>query len=203
MNGNTEETLYIALVSTPGIFAGMIRRVIKREYIHVVLSLDQGLYEAYSVGRRNPFIPFWAGFEKENAAKICRKYPMARYRIYPVECTGEQKERIRRVLRECYCHRFRYHYCILGLPFLLLNRPFFQKRHYTCSSFIARLLSEQGIHLFDRHFSLVTPADFYDLKDRQIVYEGLLSDFLRLRSMSGREKGKGKKYVLQEILYEG
>lgn len=203
MNADNTETLYIALVSTPGIFAGMIRRVIKREYIHVVVSMDENLYEAYSVGRRNPFIPFLAGFEKEDAAKICRKYPMARYRIYPVKCTGEQKERIQRILWECYRHRFQYHYCILGLPFLLLNRPFFQKRHYTCSSFIARLLSEQGLHLFDKHFSLVTPADFYDLKDKEIVYEGLLSDFLRLRSMSGREKGKGKKYVLQGILYEG
>lgn len=46
--------IYIAFVDTPGFFAGMIRWVIKQKYIHVVLSMDAELEEAYSVGRRNP-----------------------------------------------------------------------------------------------------------------------------------------------------
>ena len=46
--------IYIAFVDTPGFFAGMIRQVIKQKYIHVVLSMDAELEEAYSVGRRNP-----------------------------------------------------------------------------------------------------------------------------------------------------
>ena len=45
--------IYIAFVDTPGFFAGIIRRVIKQKYIHVVLSLDPYLEEAYSIGRRN------------------------------------------------------------------------------------------------------------------------------------------------------
>lgn len=42
----------------------MIRQVIKQKYIHVVLSMDAELEEAYSVGRRNPAVPLFAGFEK-------------------------------------------------------------------------------------------------------------------------------------------
>ena len=42
--------IYIAFVDTPGFFAGMIRQVIKQKYIHVVLSMDAELEEAYSVG---------------------------------------------------------------------------------------------------------------------------------------------------------
>ncbi len=61
--------IYIALVDTPGIFAYLIRRFLKQKYIHVVISMDAELEEAYSFGRRNPFIPVIAGFEKENKRK--------------------------------------------------------------------------------------------------------------------------------------
>ena len=73
--------LYIALVDTPGVFAWMIRKTIRINYIHVVLSLDGNFQEAYSVGRRNPFIPFFAGFEKEDIYQIHRAFPTARYKI--------------------------------------------------------------------------------------------------------------------------
>lgn len=57
--------IYIAFVDTPGIFASIIRRVIKQKYIHVAIGLDENLDEAYSIGRRHPSIPLIAGFEKE------------------------------------------------------------------------------------------------------------------------------------------
>lgn len=179
--------LYIAMVDTPGLFAAIIRRVIKRNYVHVVLSLDEGLGAAYSVGRRNPFIPFFAGFEKEDADKIVRKFPQAKYRIVRLACSAQEKQAIAERLAEYYNRRFHYHYCILGLPFLLLGIPFYQKGYYTCSSFVARLLEQNGFSLFDKHFSLVTPGDFYDLKEPEIVYEGLLREY-------GYEDGK-QQYV--------
>ena len=119
------QKLYIALVDTPGLFAWIIRRVIKINYIHVVLSLDASFREAYSVGRRNPFIPFFAGFEKENIDRIYTAFPTARYKIYTIECTEKQKEEIALQLKECYRRRFRYHYCIIGLFFLLMGKPFY------------------------------------------------------------------------------
>ena len=33
--------IYIAFVDTPGIFASIIRRVIKQKYIHVAIGLDE------------------------------------------------------------------------------------------------------------------------------------------------------------------
>ena len=50
-------SIYIAFVDTPGIFASIIRAVLKQKYIHVVNSMDKSLDEAYSFGRRSPFIP--------------------------------------------------------------------------------------------------------------------------------------------------
>lgn len=171
------EQIYFALVDTPGLFASVIRRVTESDYIHVVLAMDSQLQEAYSVGRRNPFVPLIAGFEKENIYQIEQAFPTARYRIVSLECTREQKEQIRKQLETCYQNRFRYHYCILGLPFILCKKPFYQKNHYTCSSFSAKILEENGIKLFGKHFSLVTPRDFYELPQTKVVYEGLLREF--------------------------
>lgn len=61
--------IYIAFVDTPGIFASIIRRVIKQKYIHVAIGLDENLDEAYSIGRRHPSIPLIAGFEKRREKK--------------------------------------------------------------------------------------------------------------------------------------
>ena len=142
------EQIYFALVDTPGFFASVIRKVTGIDYIHVVLSMDEELQEAYSVGRRNPSIPILAGFEKEDTQKIERVFPTARYKIVSLECTKEQKAELARKLRECYEKRFQYHYCVLGLPMILLNIPFYQKNHYTCSSFTANILQENGIKTY-------------------------------------------------------
>ena len=166
--------IYIALVDTPGLFASIIRRVIRQKYIHVALSLDPFLEEAYSIGRRHPSVPLIAGFEKEDKEKILRAFPDADYMICSLECTPEQKAYIEQRLNEAMEKRFRYHYAVLGLPFILMNRPFYQKRHYTCSSYAARLLEEAGVIQWGKHFSLVTPKDFYEYENKQKIYEGSL-----------------------------
>ena len=170
------QKIYIALVDTPGLFAWMIRRVIKINYIHVVLSLDEEFTQAYSIGRRNPFLPLFAGFEKEDIYRIHRAFPTASYKVYAIGCTQQQKENIAFQLRECYRQRFRYHYCIIGLFYLLAGKPFYQKRHYTCSSFLARLLEEHHVLTFSKHFSLVTPRDFYELEKQEVIFEGSLRE---------------------------
>ncbi len=195
------EQIYFALVDTPGFFASIIRRVTGINYIHVVLSMDEELKEAYSVGRRNPAIPILAGFEKEDTEKIERKFPTAQYRVVSLECTREQKRQIARQLQECYEKRFQYHYCVLGLPMILLNIPFYQKNHYTCSSFTASLLKENGIELFDKHFSLVTPRDFYELEQTRMVYEGTLHNFNRMNGYYPAERTSMFRQMWRKLSY--
>lgn len=94
--------IYIALVDTPGFFASLIRHYLGQKYVHVVLSLDEQLSEAYSFGRRNPYIPLIAGFEREWSRQIAGAFPTAEYRICELDCTGEQKEAIRERLHKDY-----------------------------------------------------------------------------------------------------
>lgn len=93
------EQIYLAFVDTPGFFASIIRRVIGIPYVHVVLSMDADLREAYSVGRRNPAVPLIAGFEKENTLEIEAVFPHAKYKVVRMQCTAEQKK----VLQDSFC----------------------------------------------------------------------------------------------------
>ena len=158
--------IYIAFVDTPGFFAGMIRQVIKQKYIHVVLSMDAELEEAYSVGRRNPAVPLFAGFEKEDKRKILTVFPTADYMVCSIECSLVQKEAIR--------------HAVAGLPFILWNIPFYQENHYTCSSYVARVLEKYGVCHWEKHFSLVTPKDFMEKFGRKRIFEGSLRELVEM-----------------------
>lgn len=178
--------IYIAFVDTPGLLASAIRHVLKQKYVHVVLGLDDRLEEAYSVGRRNPLLPLLAGFEREDSEKILHAFPTADYMVCEITCSAEQKQRIKEQLQQDFEKRFHYHYAVLGLLFILLNRPFYQKNHYTCSSYIARLLEENGITISQKHFSLVTPKDFYEYQEKKVVFEGSLAKLADVGSVPSK-----------------
>lgn len=202
--------IYIAFVDTPGVFAGIIRRVIRQKYIHVAIGLDPGLEEAYSIGRRHPSIPLIAGFEREDKSRILKAFPEADYMICSLECSGEQKSYIEERLREAMKKRFRYHYAVAGLAFILWQIPFYQKNHYTCSSYIARLLEEAGVCRWNKHFSLVTPRDFMEYEEKEKVFEGSLRELTEYWGNLGRQEETQRIYPVyggtvcacREVTYE-
>lgn len=167
--------IYIALIDTPGFFAGLIRSFLKQRYVHVALAADERLSECYSVGRRDPSVPILAGFEREDKYEILHTFPGAYYRVCRLACTREQKRRIMDKLRADHERRYRIHYAVLALPFLVLGIPLYVRDQYTCSSYLARVLGEEGICIADKHFSLVTPKDFYQYEEMEPVFEGELS----------------------------
>lgn len=172
--------IYIAFVDTPGFFASLIRKFLKQRYVHVVISGDADFAEAYSVGRRNPAVPVIAGFEKEDKNRILRIFPTAFYRICELSCTPEQQRKIMERLRTDYHRRFRIHYAVCSLPFLVMGIPFYWKDHYTCSSYIARILQENGISVSQKHFSLVTSKDFLRYSGMRQIFEGPLSEIVQV-----------------------
>ena len=180
--------IYIAFVDTPGFFARLIRIFLKQRYVHVALSADQWLSECYSVGRRNPAVPIFAGFDKEDKYSILHTFPGAYYRVCRLSCTREQKRKIMEKLREDYERRYRIHYAVLALPFLVLNIPFYVRNQYTCSSYLAKALKKQGINIADKHFSLVTPKDFYEYEPMEVVFEGKLARLVADDEASWREE---------------
>lgn len=101
---------------------------------------------------------------------------MAVYRICELDCTLEQKQNIMERLHNDYDRRFRIHYAVCSLPFIVMGIPFYLKNQYTCSSYIAKVLQENGIAVSNKHFSIVTPKDLFGYKEMKVVFEGFLSE---------------------------
>jgi|GEM_PF-878460 len=119
-------------------------------------------------------------FEKEDKRKILTVFPTADYMVCSIECSLVQKEAIRQELRLAMQERFHYHYAVAGLPFILWNIPFYQENHYTCSSYVARVLEEYGVCHWEKHFSLVTPKDFMEKFGRKRIFEGSLRELVEM-----------------------
>lgn len=182
INDEKKEKLYLVLIGTPGIFAAIIKAVTRTKYIHIVLGMDEDLNQCYSFGRRNPKIPILSGFEQEKMDKVIEKYPRALCMVTEIECTPKQKEDIWGRIHYYEANAKRYHYTVLGLPFMLINKPFHQKRRYACSQFVARTLEDYGVRKFKKHYSLMTPRDFYEMPDKKILYVGTVEGYIDMRN---------------------
>lgn len=172
------EHLYLGLVGTPGIFATIIKAVTRIKYIHIILGMDEEMKYAYSFGRRKPSIPILSGFEHEELDKVIKHFPKALIMVCEIDCTKEQKAQVQKRIDYYLENAKKYKYTVLGLPWMLFNKPFHQKRHYACSQFVARTLEDYGIRKFDKHYSIITPRDFYEMPNKKILYVGTIEGYI-------------------------
>ncbi|WP_338659645.1 hypothetical protein QJR30_10665 [Paraclostridium sordellii] len=71
------------------------------------------------------------------------------------------------------------------------NKPREAEYKYVCSHFVADMLDQSGIKLFDQPPYAIRPNDFFNHKDLTLEYEGLLSAY--------RAKEKIFEYTLSSI----
>ena len=69
-----------------------------------------------------------------------------------------------------------YHYNLMALVGILINKPFSSKNNNTCAEFIAKVLNEAGIYTFEKPFSLVRPDDMPRIPNINLLYEGRMLD---------------------------
>ena len=98
--------------------------------------------------------------------------------IGAIDCTAEQKEQIRTKMRLWYAHRWQYHYAVMELPFIAMGHAVHRSRHFTCSSFAAKFLSDAGIASFAKDEALVTPKDFYEWDGYTCIFRGKLRELV-------------------------
>lgn len=141
----------------------------------------------------------WQGMSGRDKERILRSFPDADYMIGAIDCTAEQKEQIREKMRLWYEHRWRYHYAVMELPFIAMGRAVHRSRHFTCSSFAAKFLSDAGITSFAKDESLVTPKDFYEWDGYTCIFRG------KLRELVEEEPVRERAMLLAgtETVYEG
>lgn len=171
-------TIYILLTHSGSLLSKCINVYTKEPYTHVSIALDINLNELYSFGRINPSNPIFAGFVKEDIINgTYARFPETRCRLYSLKVNDIQYRRLKKELNKFKINRDKYGYNLLGLFGVMLNLPIKRRYNYFCSQFVATLLNNSGICLFDKHPALVSPRDFRKCKELNLVYEGRLKRY--------------------------
>lgn len=168
--------IYIVLTHTGTFFTRFIRLFTKKPLNHASLSFDKNLSTVYSFGRKNPRNPFYGGFVKEDMEGFL--FRRASCAIYSLDITENQFERIQDFLQEVEREQEKYRYNLLGLIYVFFNKELHREYAYFCSEFVATALNKGGITIQDKSVHLMTPSDFAECEDFQLVYQGPLQAYL-------------------------
>lgn len=179
---SSNQTVYILLTNTGTLFTKSIQTYTKAPYNHASISFNRELTEMYSFGRKNPSNPLNGGFVKEDVwTGTYSKFPDTTCVIYELGVTARQVEKMKRVLQFFIKNRKKYMYNILGVLGITIEEPIEFSNSYFCSQFVAEILKRSGIHLWNKLPALVTPDDFRQQEQLQLIFEGKLFDYPALK----------------------
>lgn len=171
-----EKYLFLLLSDTGTVLTRLIKFYTRKPYNHASIAFDSDLNEVYSFGRKKVSNPFHGGFVQEDMNSIL--FQQAECAIYCLSVTDEQYNEVKRCIQNFEVQKENYHYNLLGLFGVMLNKPVERKNAYFCSQFVATILKEGKIVDNEMDPSLTKPSDLPYLADFQLIFEGKLIDYL-------------------------
>ena len=150
-------------------------------YSHTSLSRDIKLGNMISLARREIDNPLNCGFIKENIRKdvFALNKEKSQIAVMELSVTKEQYIKISNLMDYYWEHRDEYHFNFAGLVTMLLyGKGLEVPNHFFCSQWVATVLKDSGIDLFDgKNPKDIRPFDFYGTLRDHIIYEGLTTEY--------------------------
>ncbi|HIY57527.1 MAG TPA: hypothetical protein H9829_04935 [Candidatus Tetragenococcus pullicola] len=171
------KNIYLILTDTGTVLSNCIKLYTKDDYNHASLALDPELHNVYSFGRKQLNNPFIGGFVKEDFNQ--EFFSSAKCQIYQITLDQEQLEIIYHHLIAFKLKQNELHYNFLGLLGIALKQNWHRSDAYFCSQFIAYLLEQSTVMHFSKPCYLMTPTDLVQNLQTELVYEGLLANYLK------------------------
>lgn len=165
--------IYIILTYTGTILSKIIKCYTGDEFSHVSIALDPELERMYSFGRLNPYNPFYGGFVHEGVdIGTFRRFSRTRARVYSLEITDEQYEKIENTIMYIKKSRKSYKFNLLGLFAVGFHIKIRYDKSFYCAEFVKYLLDQAKIEISLPE--LVRPESFKKLENLKLEYDGLL-----------------------------
>lgn len=172
------KNVYIVLSQTRTYPARIIRLYTNEPYAHASIAFDEDLEEMYSFARRGVYNPFNAGFIREHIDEgVFGRFTSTTCSIYKLQITNVQYNSLRKEIEKFKRNKEAYSYNYLGLLGAAFNIPVRSKHRYFCSQFVAYVLEQSGIHIFNKNYVLVKPRDIRVNPNLQSIYQGRLSEY--------------------------
>jgi len=98
-------------------------------------------------------------------------------RLYEIKINDLEYNIIKEEIEIFNREKDKYRYNFLGVVALKFGIVLNRENHYFCSQFVARVLDKSKVIDFDKDWAVVIPEDFYNIKNAELVYEGLLTQY--------------------------
>ncbi|WP_338075727.1 hypothetical protein [Chengkuizengella sediminis] len=202
------QPIYIVLTNTGTMFTKAIKSVTNAPYNHASLSLDMNLKKVYSFGRKQPDNPFYGGFIQEDFIKgTFSWYPETTCAIYKLSLNDNDYKKLVRYISMFEKNSEKYYYNLIGLFGIPFNKSLDVPGAYFCSQFVSEILKRSGVDLFKKKSALVTPDDFRDVEQLELIFEGQIYDYPHLKGWINYNPKRYKnfpfrKYVKQQLRSE-
>ena len=176
METRTQEFVYIMVSKTDTLLGMMIQKMLGVAYNHCSISLDDSLEAIYSVGRKECWNMFDAGFvvESKNSG-FFGAHNQSDIVLLRIPVSHQEKQQLHRTITDYQKTTWKYNllgllYCYRGIQKDRENRLF-------CSQFVAQVLKQSGIDVLDKPASLVRPHDFLSVPSAESVYVGKIGQY--------------------------
>ena len=165
--------IYVVQMSTNTVPARIVSLFTMYKYSHIAISFDKSCDVLYSFGRRNLYLALDGGFtiEKKNG-KFFKKFNKTKCRVYEASVTDSQYDYLYNVISCMKNNQDSYKYDFLGIILRYIGVPITFKNKYVCSYFVAKLLNDSDICVFDKDICFVKPKDFEKIDCLNLIYNG-------------------------------
>jgi len=168
--------IYIVITYTGTNLSKIIKYYTHSEFSHVSIGLDEELEKLYSFGRLNPYNPFFGGFVHEGIDRgTFKRFYKTTSRIYSMLITDEQYEKIEETIKTIEENKENYKFNVIGLFAVAINKKMQAKNSFYCAEFVKHILENAGIET--NLPKIIKPDDFKYLKNKELVYEGVLRNY--------------------------
>lgn len=173
------KTIYLLLTCSHTLFSRSIRLLTTAPYTHVALSLDGTCF--YSFGRKNPYLPYPAGFVQEMRPEgYLHHFPHTRCTLLTLSVSEMAYQRLEIRLAQMIASEKYYRYNLLGALLCGLGIAYARRRRYFCSEFVGDLLTKSEAALLPKLPSLMQPMDYAFLPGVQVQYTGCVGELFTL-----------------------
>lgn len=173
-----EKSVYIILSQTGSIMSRALKLFTRDEYNHASISLSPSLDKMYSFGRLNPNNPFPGGFVEEGKdVGTFKRFNKTKAMVIEFKVSAEKYNAIQYFIEYFKNHKEDFHYNYLGVFLACFKKHHTSSKRFYCSEFVKKCLQTFDIENAEDLPNIVKPIDFLKLKNKNIIYTGVLQNY--------------------------
>ena len=173
-----DRKIYVVISQPTTLIARFLHIFSRQKYNHVSISLTPTLDEMYSFGRRTLHNPFNGGFVKESIHDgVFKKSVKTQAIVLELDVNKEAYDSVKLLINNMLKEKHKFNYNYLGVFLAWFKKNYETEYKMYCSQFVRKCLLEYNIGDVKALPKHTRPMDFLYLKDKRIIFAGLLKDF--------------------------